>query len=468
MQAITDALRARVTPAAVLLGAAIAIGVLFAGSAAASTAYSAASANPPPIPWTGWHGRPIQRPQTAVSRTVLARASYPAPWKAGAVRYGTGYHRFNGSQRVREVQRRLTRLGYHTGPIDGLYGPLTRSSVQWFQIKHGLRPTGVVAAATLATLRQPKAATQHGKAQAKNPRVPANPQPQVTPTRQPTQTPAKSTHNSTPAWLLAAFIAALAAALVLGALLIALLARRRRAAEPEAEPGAVAAEALPLDLPEVHRSQPEPNGPALGYVSSRDARSSEPHEAAIKDACRQRGWKLTRIVRDVSARPGRVLGRPGLSYALEQLADGVVSRLVVNQLEQLGRSRAEQRLILGWFVGTGMALTVLDVDLDTTTPEGRSTLSSLFSVAMASRGRFAPTTENELAAARARGRPSVEDSPDLANRIREMRSGGMTLQAIADTLNEEGVPTVRGGAEWRPSSVQSVLGYKRSSAERWG
>ncbi len=37
----------------------------------------------------------------------------------------------------------------------------------------------------------------------------------------------------------------------------------------------------------------------------------------------------------------------------------------------------------------------------------------------------------------------------------------MTLQAIADRLNEEGVPTVRGGAEWRPSSVRSGLGYKR-------
>ena len=31
-----------------------------------------------------------------------------------------------------------------------------------------------------------------------------------------------------------------------------------------------------------------------------------------------------------------------------------------------------------------------------------------------------------------------------------MREQGMTLQAIADVLNEEGVPTLRGGAMWRP------------------
>ena len=44
-----------------------------------------------------------------------------------------------------------------------------------------------------------------------------------------------------------------------------------------------------------------------------------------------------------------------------------------------------------------------------------------------------------------------------------MRAQGMTLQAIADRLNEEGVPTVRGGAKWRHSSVQAAVGYRRSS-----
>ena len=44
-----------------------------------------------------------------------------------------------------------------------------------------------------------------------------------------------------------------------------------------------------------------------------------------------------------------------------------------------------------------------------------------------------------------------------------MRADGMTLQAIADTLNEERVPTPRGGLKWRPSSVQSAAGYKRRS-----
>jgi Recombinase len=55
----------------------------------------------------------------------------------------------------------------------------------------------------------------------------------------------------------------------------------------------------------------------------------------------------------------------------------------------------------------------------------------------------------------------VADYPELRDRIAAMRANGMTLQAIADRLNEEGVPTVRGGAEWRPSSVQATAGYRR-------
>ena len=37
----------------------------------------------------------------------------------------------------------------------------------------------------------------------------------------------------------------------------------------------------------------------------------------------------------------------------------------------------------------------------------------------------------------------------------------MTLRAIADRLNTERVPTLRGGAQWRPSSIQTALGYRR-------
>jgi hypothetical protein len=42
-----------------------------------------------------------------------------------------------------------------------------------------------------------------------------------------------------------------------------------------------------------------------------------------------------------------------------------------------------------------------------------------------------------------------------------LRAGGATYQAIADTLNTEQVPTLRGAPAWRVSSVQAATGYKR-------
>ena len=467
MPAITDVLCARVRPAAVLLAAAIALGLMFAGSAAASTAYSAASAKPRPIPWTGWNGRPIERPHKPVDRGSLASATFPAGWSAGAVSYGTGYHRPGGSERVREVQRRLTMLGYHTGPIDGLYGPLTRSSVQWFQIKHGLRPTGVVAATTLATLTDPKGLTQHGKAQAKTPRVPTTQRPQGAPATKPKPSPARHTASDTPSWLVPALLALLLVVLMLGAL--TLVRRRARSSEhpqPAVAAAAGAAPPSPAVAGAVSPSRHPPGTPVLGYLASDDPQSAEVHEAAIRTACQHEGWSLARLVRDARADKSQPLRRPGLSYALEQLTQGHASRLVVNELHHLARSMTELRVILDWFVRTGIALTALDVGLDTGTPEGRTAARTLLSVAGSEQAKTAARVKNGLAAARA-GRPSVEDRPELASRIREMRASGMTLQSIADTLNDEEVPTVRGGERWRPSSVQAVLGYKRSRAGRW-
>jgi DNA invertase Pin-like site-specific DNA recombinase len=435
-------------PVAGLLVAGAALVALLAGSAAASTAYSAASAKPRPIPWTGWHGRPIQRPHSRVdSSLTAAEASYPAGWSAGAVSYGSGYR--HPSARVREVQRRLTRLGYHTGPVDGLYGPLTRSAVQWFQIKHGLRPTGVVAAATLTALRDPRALTRTHNPRAKAPRVTDPPRQQPAPPPEPRpQTAKTASAGGIPAWLLAVAGAVLAAILVAGVLTLVRAARTRRPAalvDESARPPVMAQPAV------------------LGYVSTDDPRLAAPHEAAIRAECEHRGWALARLVRDARTQKGKPLGRPGLSYALEQLSEGKGSRLVVHELGQLARSVVELRIVLGWFTRTGIALTALDVGLDTGSPEGRTAVRALMSVAGSEQARVAARTRSGLAAARAR-RPAVEDRPDLAEWIRAMRSSGMTLQAIADSLNEEGVPTARGGVEWRPSSVQSVLGYKRARA----
>ena len=115
-------------------------------------------------------------------------------------------------------------------------------------------------------------------------------------------------------------------------------------------------------------------------------------------------------------------------------------------------------------------LVAVDLDLDTANPAGRATAHALASVAGWERERLSERTRKGLAAARSKRRAksggTAADWPDIRKRIAAMRADGMTLQAIADLLNKEGVPTPRGGTEWRPSSVQSAAGYKRRTRAR--
>ena len=116
-----------------------------------------------PDPSAGWHGRAILEPHAHAGAPQRLWASYrPAGWSSGAVRRGSGYRLAGGSERVREVQRRLRRLGYRPGGVDGLFGPRTEAAVRWFQYKHGLTTDGVVGPRTLAHLRYRTAPASQG------------------------------------------------------------------------------------------------------------------------------------------------------------------------------------------------------------------------------------------------------------------------------------------------------------------
>jgi peptidoglycan hydrolase-like protein with peptidoglycan-binding domain/DNA invertase Pin-like site-specific DNA recombinase len=209
---------------------------------------------------------------------------------------------------------------------------------------------------------------------------------------------------------------------------------------------------------------------ALGYVSvatNGDPQAGEIGEQAaqIDSLCERRGWRLVEVVRDVDHRDGGALRRPGLAYAIGRVARGEASCLVVSEVGRLTNSAAELGRILELIARGGGRLVIMDVDLDTASEAGRVAANSLLRVGYWERRRVLENTRKGLAAARAKraatGRTAVEDLPALKERIVAMRAEGMTLQAIADQLNEEGIPTVRGGQKWRPSSVQAAVGYRR-------
>jgi DNA invertase Pin-like site-specific DNA recombinase len=141
-------------------------------------------------------------------------------------------------------------------------------------------------------------------------------------------------------------------------------------------------------------------------------------------------------------------------HTIERLRNGEASCLVIAQLTDLCPSVAELGGILDAVERADARLVSLDPPFDTGAPVGRAVGRMLSAVSGWERARRADMT----AAARSK---APEVPARLRRRIVQLRRAGLTLQSIADRLNEEGVPTLRGGARWRPSSVQATLGYKR-------
>jgi DNA invertase Pin-like site-specific DNA recombinase len=211
-----------------------------------------------------------------------------------------------------------------------------------------------------------------------------------------------------------------------------------------------------------------PGDPVIGYVTVGWGDQLTIDDCATISAAAQRaGWQLLEVVRDRD-RGGASLARPGLAYALDQIEAHRARALLVSDLRRLSRSIVDLAKVIRRLRDAGAVLIGLDLGFDTSTPEGHYAAMVLIEFGVWERERIAERTrmglERTKARGGARGRPAVSDRPELQQRIAAMRSDKMTLQAIADVLNAEGVPTLRGGAKWRPSSVQAALGYRRPAS----
>ena len=212
---------------------------------------------------------------------------------------------------------------------------------------------------------------------------------------------------------------------------------------------------------------------AVGYACvTRDGGSAElaAQSGAIRAWAAENGVLLTTIVHDVELQPGDGGARPALRGALERIAARKADTLVTTRLVHLSPTVANLSPLLRWLTASPRTLVAIDLGLDTATEAGRLAASALADIGGWERERLSARTRRGLQAARARGSgggpASVADVPELKERIERMRDQGMTLQAIADALNEAGVPTLRGGAKWRPSSVQRATGYRRPQSHQ--
>jgi DNA invertase Pin-like site-specific DNA recombinase len=181
--------------------------------------------------------------------------------------------------------------------------------------------------------------------------------------------------------------------------------------------------------------------------------------SAIEAEATRRGWDQVEWISD-EGYSAKDLKRPGIAGALEELAAGRAGILVVSKLDRLSRSLLDFAALMERARMEGWALVILDLAVDTTTPGGEMMANVMATFAQYERRLIGQRTKDALAVKRAQGvtlgRPRT--LPDgIVARIVAERAAGATLGAIADSLNNSGVPTAQGGARWWPATVKAVL-----------
>lgn len=200
----------------------------------------------------------------------------------------------------------------------------------------------------------------------------------------------------------------------------------------------------------VRVSTDEQRGSGAGLAAQR---------SAILAECERRGWRLLDVIEDAGY-SAKDLKRPGVKSALEALHNGDADALVVAKLDRLSRSMLDFASIMAAAQKQGWGLIALDCAVDTTTPAGEAMANVLATFAQFERRLISQRTKDALAIKRAQGvrlgRPRQVPEP-VVTMIIEDRGAGMTLQEIADRLNESKTPTAQGGRQWYPSTVRAVL-----------
>lgn len=209
------------------------------------------------------------------------------------------------------------------------------------------------------------------------------------------------------------------------------------------------------------------------FAYARHAGENAPNQQAIALYASNHSIEVVSFVSDP---PGTDLLAKGMNFAqvLVQLHAGEADTIIVEELSCFSPDKIEQEIILGHLKTWGIKVLCLDdADLSSDDPERR--LLRDFS----SRGDLTKRIEGlRLAGRRIAARKRIDRRREGARpygelagedrvleRIRTLEAQGVGHSAIANRLNEEGIPTRR-GKRWHPTTIANILGARRDAAKR--
>ncbi|OUJ04587.1 recombinase family protein [Acetobacter cibinongensis] len=165
------------------------------------------------------------------------------------------------------------------------------------------------------------------------------------------------------------------------------------------------------------------------YGYARISTDEQSHDPQLLELRRE---GLEEIITDTISGRVPALERPGLSSLLNQLRQG--DSMVVSRLDRLGRDTVDVMSLIGSLTENGVRVRILNIGIETGTPNGQLFLTILAGFAQFEREIIRERTRAGLEAARQAG-IRLGRSPILTSRQRkhvcELRHTGRTLSEIA-------------------------------------
>ena len=165
------------------------------------------------------------------------------------------------------------------------------------------------------------------------------------------------------------------------------------------------------------------------------------------------------IVSELEATSGKsTKKRPALAEALARLDKGEAEGLIVSKLDRLSRSVADFLTILERSRKGKWSLVIGDLSLDTSSPMGEAMATITATFAQLERKRIGERTKEGLAIKKAQGvklgAPRLLN-PETRIRIEAELATSTPLAVIARRLNEEAIPSAKGG-KWYASTIKKI------------
>ena len=194
-----------------------------------------------------------------------------------------------------------------------------------------------------------------------------------------------------------------------------------------------------------------------------DGMSMEAQEKTLRNAAEFSGFMSVEILLEEGRSGKSISGRPVLRDALSRLDKGDAHALIVTRIDRLARSTTDFLSIVDRAAKNNWRLVLLDLNLDTSTYQGRFVTTIMSALAEMERGIIAERQKDVHKHRRDSGQvwgvdlgPKKRIPEAVLNRIYAERVAGQSMNGIARILNAEGVPAAYGG-KWSASSIKYVL-----------